>query len=915
MLYMSISGFFANAACGPKTHSDTAPRAFLSNALIWQPVNRLIANRRVCQRHFRFNPLRILPLWTMCRIVTIVYFGKRMAIKHIHCWTSVILAILTTFVFSTTLGAQHMPGTKWYQRETEGFLLIYPKSLSDDAAALSIVLDDILESTSAELPITHKKKKWPLVLTDLGLEANGYVSLMPRRSVWYATPGEDFTATSDWWMFLARHEGRHLAHFDATDSGFTRVLHILFGELGWGAGFVFGHPSWLLEGDSIYQETALSEEGRGRDPLFNQEMALIAAENPETGYYALSNPSYRTHNPTVYHMGYAFTSWIRRQYGDEAMKTIYNFASRIGLPVIAIDIGMLKGTGGHPRNVFKEMMQDLAVRTRELKNSGSWTEAEIIRPKGKVFTRIDPLFTDRQEDGEIVVFARKTTLAEPARLIRLNSDASEKALIRLPSRGRVSMSRLEQGAGYRLVWHAIRHHPMFEAVSASDFTVVDMDNNGRVIRRFHPVTGSRYLYPALSADGRFIAAADMGRGNDNRTIVLDAESGMVLQTLDLPEASASYPSWSDAGDRVVFTIRSNGGRRIAEWPIETNELRWLTPLSWETVKHPVYSADSREVVYSSNAGGIEAIRAVSVETLEVRVVAQRWYSASQPVISPDGKWVYFVEYASTKGEQLARVAYSHTVEENAILSAKSILKVEDSIPNMPNQTLRDPDNIREVVARGNTEHPESRYRFSTHAFNIHSWGLLFDEFNPNILTLNVRSRDILNTLAWETGALFDFNEISPGAYMQIALTAMRPNFYIRNTYKHRRINTDMARSQFDSLIGARYAVNLSRNGIWGHYLLFDASGSIRVLEDSPVLPIFTYSTRWSHLRGGSRRSFRPELGWILKGTYAHIPITAHFGEVTTAEINVYFPGGFRNTSLRLRGGIEHRTFDSTLLRR
>ncbi len=25
MLYMSISGFFANAACGPKAHSDTAP--------------------------------------------------------------------------------------------------------------------------------------------------------------------------------------------------------------------------------------------------------------------------------------------------------------------------------------------------------------------------------------------------------------------------------------------------------------------------------------------------------------------------------------------------------------------------------------------------------------------------------------------------------------------------------------------------------------------------------------------------------------------------------------------------------------------------------------------------------------------------------------------------------------------------
>ncbi len=36
-------------------------RAFHSNALLWQPAPRLIANRRGSQRHFRFNPLRLSP--------------------------------------------------------------------------------------------------------------------------------------------------------------------------------------------------------------------------------------------------------------------------------------------------------------------------------------------------------------------------------------------------------------------------------------------------------------------------------------------------------------------------------------------------------------------------------------------------------------------------------------------------------------------------------------------------------------------------------------------------------------------------------------------------------------------------------------------------------------------------------------
>ena len=142
------------------------------------------------------------------------------------------------------------------------FFIYYPESLSDDAAALSIVLDDVLKTVARDIPPKHHKKKWPLVLTDLGVVANGYVTLLPRRSVWYAAPGEEFTSVSDWWMLLARHESLHLAQFDAADQGFTRFLRILFGDYGWGAGIVLGHPYWLLEGDAVYVETELSREGR-----------------------------------------------------------------------------------------------------------------------------------------------------------------------------------------------------------------------------------------------------------------------------------------------------------------------------------------------------------------------------------------------------------------------------------------------------------------------------------------------------------------------------------------------------------------------------------------------------------------------------------------------------------------------------
>ena len=188
--------------------------------------------------------------------------------------------------------------------------------------------------------------------------------------------------------------------------------------------------------------------------------------------------------------------------------------------------------GKHPRDVFEEMTRELAARAIELKETTAWTPAQLVSRPNKEFTRYDSLFVDRQNPDGDIIFARRTTLAVPATLIRLSPDGSEEEWIRLPSGGRVSMAHLENGGenrGYRLVWNALRHHPVFEAASVSDFTVVDLDARGRVVRRFHPVTGSRLLYPGLSPDGRYIAAVDMGRGGKNRLVVLETESGEIVR--------------------------------------------------------------------------------------------------------------------------------------------------------------------------------------------------------------------------------------------------------------------------------------------------------------------------------------------------------------------------------------------------
>ena len=381
-----------------------------------------------------------------------------------------------------------------------------------------------------------------------------------------------------------------------------------------------------------------------------------------------------------------------------------------------------------------------------------------------------------------------------------------------------------------------------------------------------------------------------------------------MKELPLEQSSAAFPSWSPSGDRIVFTVRSNVGRRVAEWDVDTSQLRWLTPLSWKNVKNPVYSSDGREVLYSSNDGGIESLWSVSIDTQEVYHVAQRWYSASLPIPSPDGQWIYFVEYSSSNGERISRVPYSRQKPFNPGL-ANDI--PENPAPIVPDPVLRNPENRDEIVDRGNTEHPETPYRPSSHAINIHSWGLFLDTDNLSTLRFGVKSSDILKTFSWELGTLYDTAAVAPGAYLSLFYTGIRPVLYFSNIWKYRNLSTSDPKHYVLSRIGAFYAANLARSGLWEHLLTFDVSGGGFWFGIGSVYPVFTYTVEWYRYLTGSKQAFKPDFGWKVKGSYSHIPLSSFHADSLSGELILHLPGGFRNTFLQLRSGLERMTANFT----
>ena len=870
--------------------------------------------------------------------------------------SQLMLLLLLTTLGTSEVFAQYAPGSRWLQRETRQFLLIYPDTMSEEADRLAGLLDEALDEARDGLAPNNDHGKWPLILSDLGLEANGYVSLAPRKSVWYSVPGEEFAAVSDWWMLLAEHEGRHMAQFDSADQGFTRFLHALFGEQGWGAGLVLGTPLWLLEGDAVVGETRRSLEGRGRDPLFTREMEALIAEQPDLDYRRLTNPSYRIHIPNHYYTGYFLTDWLRSQYGEVAVEAVYRRVSRLPLPVIGIGSALRESTGRRPNELYREMSaawrkehetlpfpgetvtepgSELSEPPTEFSPQSVLTLGELSRPGG-VYTRWDGLF----DAGERGLYARRITIKDAPALVRISADGRETELCHLPEGGRISIT--ESDGSLLVLWNSLRRIPPYTGVSVSDLSLLVLDERDRIVRRRTIAAGTRYLYPALSPDGHRIAAVQMIRGEDCRLTILDTGTTEILHWVPLGKENAAYPSWSPDGSRIVFSLASPSGRCIAEWRIGEGLVRPLTETGFFTVKTPVYSQDSSTVYFTSNAFGRESLQSVGTGSGNTSVggpvrppespdfiASARWGLTDPARAASDGE-ILVLGYDSVNGERILSLAtpVPNAVNVPTAVNSQSSgeLAVNSSgqfptIPLVPAVSgTRDREESSDRSAVPIAEDPPAagvaEYSIPANSLNFHSWGLVPGSDFPDRpdIRLYTRSTDLLGTSSLELGGEYDFIEESPGTYLDYTWSGSRPLFSLRIDYFYRSPHIEPVH-QLRAGAVIQYPANLSRNGIWEHQITpalqggvlqrwpADSAGNVR----NQTLPYLDYSISWSRTRSGSVRAIRPDLGWSAFVGYSQIPVPGDYGDSRSALLKIYLPGGFPNTSLMFSGAYERRT--------
>ena len=237
-----------------------------------------------------------------------------------------LILFFAVLLFSTSLSAQvfggNPPSLKWRQLNTDTARILFPTGLDSQAQNVAAIVHRLARTTRPT--IGPRQRKIDIVLQNQTTIANGYVGLAPFRSEFQLTPEQNSfdLGSLPWPSMLAIHEYRHVQQYNNFRVGLSGAFYYLFGEGGQAFANSLAVPNWFWEGDAVYQETLVSDQGRGRLPWFFDPYRSLWAGNKSYPWMKLRNGSFRDYVPDHYPLGYMLIAYGRERYGDDFWRKV-----------------------------------------------------------------------------------------------------------------------------------------------------------------------------------------------------------------------------------------------------------------------------------------------------------------------------------------------------------------------------------------------------------------------------------------------------------------------------------------------------------------------------------------------------------------------------------------------------------------
>ena len=778
---------------------------------------------------------------------------------------------------------QFPPDLKWKQIETEKFTLIFPEELEPKAAEIAAMIDSYFPADEASL--NTATGKWPIVLNNRYTISNAYVTAAPKHSQLYALPPQGGSlGTGDWLSTVWSHELRHIVQNEKMNRGFTAFMTFIAGQYGWSGMSHAALPRMYWEGDAVLTETLLSSSGRGRLPSFERGLRTNLLSGIRFGYNKSVLGRYGSYTDNVqswYVTGYHFCTYLRREYGIEAFNRILEISADFSFVPLISSIAVEQVTGKTAEILYDECMDELELLWRHQLERTPVTEAERIR-EGSEGDTVNYYPLGIFEDGNAA--ALKTSKSQRPGLVEIMPNGSDRLLRTInPADLNISFN------GKTFCWSEQKPDPRWGMTTWS------------VIRLFTPEDGefrlltenSRYFAPALSPDGKAVAAAEYSRELESAVVVLDSSTGRPLRKFPEPEgAVALQPCWSRDGSSIVYIRQQDNKKslRLIEYP-GGNE-RELSPPSFDNIESPETAGDGW-IYYVDSGSGVDKINALSPDGKHYTAVSRAFGTASPAAA---GARLLFSDY-TPGGWALAGTE----------ISAAGLIPAELSKPQHVDyfEPLKseEPWEGGPAAAAPDKTYEITDYSVLSGLFNYHSRALGISQSGSGI-TFLLKADDILgyssNQLyaGWDPARL-EFLTGFAGAWAGWLPVIL---YGAELTSPAAAFGTEWNASAY---CGAALPLNFSE-GSWNNILTAQAVFYLQTpISLNPSASTAVDSrVSWGYTEIGAARDLMPPLGieLVARWYYSLVPSAFNFA---SAEASFYLPGFIDNHGIRLTLEGEH----------
>lgn len=823
---------------------------------------------------------------------------------------------------SNTLGL-NPPSLRWEQINTDKVQVIFPENMDESAQRVANIVHYLWGTQPGS--IGELRQKVSILLHNQTVIPNGFVTVGPFRSEFYLTPPQSNVST-DWLDYLTIHEYRHVQQFTNATRGISKLTKQVLGSWAWGGVVSLALPRWYLEGDAVGMETALTNSGRGRSPLFDMEYRSLIQAGKSYSYEKAAAGSYRDFVPDWYKLGYYLTTYAREKYGPDLWKQVVADAGRYKGLFFPFSRSLKKHTGLSTKALYQETLSALRQNTLPANDS------PIPENTNTVVNETNPVFLP---DGKMA-FYQSALHRLPTILERSDSDDKGQKLSMAGVQAEHPRSTLSAGGNY-LCWAELAFDPRWA------------NKNFSVIRLYDRSTGtkkkltqqSKYFSPALNPEGTAVLAVEIDEAIQSKLVILNTKDGSIQGLVPNPARYFyTYPQWMPDGKTLIAVARKEHLMGLVKIDPATGSTTPLTPFLPYQLFHPV--ASGNYIFFSAAYTGIQNIFAVPADGGQLYQVTHSNTGAFQPACSPDGKKLAYTIF-SAEGYYIntqelvpeSWIPYNPEREAFYIKTFETLAKQESGsiLSNIPHESF-------EI----------SRFNRYSRILQPHSLLPLID---PPVAGLRMLSDNTFSTLSAELGGYYNFNEDRlswqadltygewyPEIKLQFRQSGRSASFFnfspesegqlIYTAYNERWTEQEFSAGLALPLnFSAGSTINrLYTKASWHHISTRDGSGffnpdnfrdTLALGELTPnVQQQFTELTRtplsnaklqainlqfqWSTYRRLALQHIYPRWGLIVRGDYR-----STFGQHTWrgatlyGRADLYLPGAFRNHGVLLQG--------------